>query len=144
MADDPFDEILAGLSPAARAELSDADALIRRLAPSLRRGVSGGFVGYGTYRYRYATGREGEGAVLALAARKAGLSLYVGPAYVERWADRLPRADVGKGCIRVKHAADLDEVVLGEIVAAVVPADGHLVDWSGTQRGDVPEPVIRD
>jgi hypothetical protein len=45
------------------------------------------------------------------------MTLYVGGAYVEQWADRLPGADCGKGCIRLRRAADLRPDVLAEIAA---------------------------
>jgi hypothetical protein len=139
MTTDAFDALAATLPDAAAAELRALDSSIRRLAPSLARRVAEhGLVAYGWYRYRYATGREGEVGVISLAARKAGITMYVGPTYVERFASRLPAADCGKGCIRMKRASDLPDDVLADILAAVVPADGKLVDWTGVTPQDGP------
>ncbi len=79
-------------------------------------------LGYGTYRYRYASGREGESAVLSLASRKGHVSLYVqctkdGRYLAESYVDRLPKASVGKSCVRFKRLSDVDEAVLRELVA---------------------------
>lgn len=140
MTTDAFDALAASLPDAAAADLHALDAAIRRLAPTLERRVTEhGLVAYGSYRYRYATGREGVNGVISLAARKSGIVVYLGPTYVERFADRLGSADCGKGCIRLKRAADLPEDVLVDILALSVPADGRLVDWSTWTPGeDVP------
>jgi hypothetical protein len=62
-------------------------------------------LGYGRYHYRYASGREGDAARISVASRKGGISLYVnavdGERYLaESYRDRLPRADIGKSCVR--------------------------------------------
>ena len=121
-----------------RSELSALHAAIVRVAPQLRAYPAGGMLAYGRYRYRYASGRQGDWSVLAIAPRKAGISLYVGPTPVEPWAGRLPNADCGKGCIRVKRAADLEPDVLAEIVTAAAAADGRLLDWTGKSPADAP------
>jgi uncharacterized protein YdhG (YjbR/CyaY superfamily) len=143
MSDRPagLDAVLAALDEPRRSELAELDGAIRAAAPSLSASVSGGSIAYGHYRYRYASGREGDWAVLTLAPRKAGLSLYVGGTQVERWADRLPSADCGKGCIRVRRAADLAPDVLAEVVAWAVRIDGCLLDWAGLDQAG--EPAIR-
>jgi len=67
--------------------------------------------------------------VITLASRKGGISLYVnsveGEQYLpERYADRFPKADIGRSCIRIKRAADLDPAPLTELLhkAATDPA----------------------
>lgn len=76
--------------------------------------MRGGILGYGPFHYRYKTGREGDTAIVGLAARKRAISLYVlgwqaGEFLVERWARRLGKADCGKSCVRFTRLADLDE-----------------------------------
>jgi Domain of unknown function (DU1801) len=133
-----LDTLLASLDEPHRSDVAVLDEAIRRAGPSLIAMVEGTAIAYGSYRYRYASGREGKWAVLTLAARKAGLSLYVGATQVERWADRLPAADCGKGCIRVKRAADLDPQVLAEVVGWAVRIDGRLLDWTGLDQAGEP------
>ena len=139
---DGLDALLAPLDPARREEVLALDGAIRGLAPGLTRSVSGEVIGYGHCRYTYASGRSGENASLSIAARAAGISMYVSFAQVERWADRLPKANCGKGCIRLKRAADLDPGVLEEIVAHTRRIDGKHLDWTGlAQRDGVPPRV---
>src|SRR5215207_2624829 len=98
------DDVLAKTPAAQRAELEALDRAIRTAVPSLAATAGGGTLRYGHYRYRYATGREGEASALTLAPRASNLTLYIGAAGVERWADRLPKGACGVGCIRLKKA----------------------------------------
>jgi uncharacterized protein YdhG (YjbR/CyaY superfamily) len=139
---DGLDALLAPLDPARRDELLALDAAIRRLAPELTTSISGGMIGYGRCRYTYASGRSGETASLSIAARAAGISVYVGFAQVERWAGRLPGASCGKGCIRLRRAADLDPGVLEEIVAHARRIDGKHLDWTGLAQRDGAAPRV--
>ena len=131
-----LDRLLAGLDEPRRSDMAALDQAIRHAGPSLPATVSGASIAYGAFRYRYASGREGEWAPITLAPRKAGLSLYVGGTPVERWADRLPGADCGKGCIRLRRAEDLDPGVLAEIVEWAERIDGRFLDWSEDQAGE--------
>lgn len=95
--------------------------LIRREAPGLEPHVQSGMLAYGRYHYRYATGREGDWFHIGLAARKAYLSLYVtaieGEVYLaESYVDRLPKANIGKSCVRIKRLADVDLDTVAELV----------------------------
>lgn len=78
-------------------------------------------ISYG--RYRYATGREGGAGLISLASRNRSISIYAGGAdergYIaERFAPRLPGADVGRSCVRFKRRSDVDDSVLGELIRA--------------------------
>lgn len=128
------EEYLAGVDERRRPDVVELDALITAAAPALPRVVTRGMIGYGPFRYRYATGREGDATLPALAANKRHLSLYVlsadeGRYLAERYADRLPKASVGKSCVRFTRLADVDRGVLGELIADAVrrgPQDAGL------------------
>ena len=137
------DDVFATTPDAQRTELEALDRAIRQAAPSLAPSAGGGTLGYGRYHYRYATGREGDSAALTLAPRASNLTLYVGAAGVEQWADRLPRGTCGKGCIRLRKAADLPPDVLQEIADWAARIDGKLLDWKGLDQ-HVEQPIIRD
>jgi hypothetical protein len=114
-------EYLEALPEPRRAEIRALDEFIRATVPDAEPHVDSGMLGYGRYRYRYASGREGEASLIALASRKQYISLYVCAArdgqYVpELYAERLPKADVGRSCIRVKRVDDLDLDVLAELL----------------------------
>lgn len=123
-------EYLAALGDDRRPDIAALDAVIRRHAPTLEPVIMGGTLGYGPFHYRYASGREGDACTLSIASNASYILLYclAGDAdgsVVERYIDRLPRASIGKSCIRFKMLADLDEgalVALIEESAAVGPA----------------------
>jgi hypothetical protein len=122
-------EFLDGLPEPRRSEIARLDAVIRAAVPDLERIIQSGMLGYGPYRYRYASGREGETCVIALASQKSYISLYVNSVeddeYLpEKYADRFPQANIGRACMRVKRAADLDPGDLTELLrkAAAAPA----------------------
>jgi hypothetical protein len=78
-------------------------------------------LGYGGFRYRYASGREGDASLIALSSRKNYISLYVLCAdesgyLAERYVERLPKASIGKSCVRFKRTDDVDLGVLRELL----------------------------
>jgi uncharacterized protein YdhG (YjbR/CyaY superfamily) len=122
------DDWIASLPQPRRTDIAAIDQRIRAVAPELRRYMEGGMLGYGRYRYRYASKREGDWPVLGVASNKAYISLYASPVGVEPWAGRLPKANVGKGCIRFKHASDVDLDIIDEVIAAAAAKDGTLLE----------------
>ena len=120
----------AGITPAAkRAEVEQVHALIRRVAPDLEPRVWGQFIGYGTFHYRYASGREGDWFVLGLGGKmKTGISIYAcatkGGRYVaEAHAAALRPASVGKSCIRFRSLAAIDLAALERVLREAASAD---------------------
>ena len=116
------DEYIAALAEPRRGEVASLDALIRRTAPHLEAFVSSGMIGYGHSHYRYASGREGDTAIIGLASRKQYISLYVIAAdehgyLAEQYRPRLPKADVGKSCVRIRHLADVDVATLEQLIS---------------------------
>ncbi len=75
-------------------------------------------IGYGTYSYRYPSGRKGEFFRVGFSPRKAALSLY-GLKDDDRaeamLADFGPHT-TGAGCVYVKHLDAVDEAVLRALV----------------------------
>lgn len=83
-----------------------------------------GIVGFGTYRYRYASGREGDWPVIAFAPRKNDLTLYIMPGF-ERFSGllaKLGRHRSAKSCLYLKRLADVDGAVLRELIGRSVAA----------------------
>ena len=113
------DDWIAALPEPRRSDIAAIDTRIRAVAPGLRRYVERGFLAYGRYHYIGASKREGDWFVLGVASNKAYISLYASPVGVEQWADRLPKANLGRGCIRFKRTADLDLDVIDEVIAAL-------------------------
>lgn len=118
------DAWLDALPPERRAIIGAIDARIRELAPGLRRYVDHGFLSYGRYTYHYSTGRAGEWMCIALASNKQFVSLYLSPVGTEPFASRLPKASLGRGCVRFKRLDDLPPDILDEMIVASAAYDG--------------------
>jgi Domain of unknown function (DU1801) len=74
-------------------------------------------VGFGKYRYKYESGREGEICLTGFSPRKPSLVLYLGPGLEdEKLMSRLGKHKTGKGCLYIKRLADVDRAVLKELV----------------------------
>ena len=115
------DDYMNALEEPRRGEIRALDELIRETVPDPEPHVRHGMLGYGPYHYRYASGREGDASIVGLASNKRYISLYVaclvdGTYVAQRYGDRLPKADIGKACIRFKRTADVDLDVLRELL----------------------------
>ena len=80
---------------------------------------SSGIVGFGTYRYHYASGRSGEWLLTGFAPRKQNITLYIMAGF-EQYNDlmqRLGTYKTGKSCLYIKRLADVDLAVLKQLVA---------------------------
>jgi hypothetical protein len=81
-------------------------------------------VGFGAYRYEYASGGTGDWPVVGFSPRKNDLTLYLMAGF-ERHADlmaKLGRHKTGKSCLYLKRLADVDPAVLKELVGRSVAA----------------------
>lgn len=123
------DAWLAALDDVRRPQLEELDARIRKLAPGLRRYVNRGFLSYGDYTYRGKSGRTGEWMCIALASNKQYISLYSGPIDLEPFVARLPKASLGRGCVRFKRVSDVDPAVIDEVIRASAAFDGQSIAY---------------
>jgi Domain of unknown function (DU1801) len=115
------EEYIEALEEPRRSEVRRLYDLITDAVPDLEPHIESGHIGFGTYHYKYASGREGDSPVIGLASRKRYISLYVmgveGDEYVaELYKDRLPKADIGKVCVRLKKVEDADRATLTEMI----------------------------
>ena len=116
------EEYIAQLDEPRREQIGRLHDLIRTTVPELEPYIESGTIGYGRYHFRYPTGREGDWCLLGLASHKRYISLYVvaenvtGGYLAEAYRDRLPKADIGKSCVRFRSLDDLDQEILRELV----------------------------
>jgi len=75
-------------------------------------------VGFGSYHYRYASGREGDWFVAGFAPRKNDLTLYImsGFSGYESLLKKLGRHKTGKSCLYLKGLGEVDQAVLRELI----------------------------
>ncbi|HZK35464.1 MAG TPA: DUF1801 domain-containing protein [Aeromicrobium sp.] len=75
-------------------------------------------IGFGSYHYRYASGREGDAPAIGFSPRSNAISVYITGSNELRGdvLARFGKHKVGKGCIYVKRFSDIDESVLDELI----------------------------
>lgn len=74
-------------------------------------------VGFGSYHYKYETGREGDAPLTALAARANSITLYVSTKFKDSEALLLKfgKHKVSGGCVHIKKLEDIDTGILIKI-----------------------------
>ena len=79
-------------------------------------------VGFGTYRLKYATGRELDWMIVGFSPRKANLTLYLIDGFdkYDELMAKLGKHKIGKSCLYVKRLADVDMNVLEDLIASSV------------------------
>jgi len=115
------EEYIAQVEEKRRDDIQKLHDLVREVAPELEPTMEFKMLGYGKMKYKYASGREGEWMKIGIANNKQYISVYCCAAddegYVaERYKERLPKASIGKSCVRFKRVSDLDEDVLRELI----------------------------
>lgn len=111
---------IAAVSNPARRD--DAQALSRLLTewtgePATMWGQA--IVGFGSYRYRYESGREGTAPLVGFSPRKANLVVYLVGGVADSYPkllERLGPHKAGKGCLYLKRLDDVDRDVLRQLV----------------------------
>lgn len=76
-------------------------------------------IGFGSYHYKYASGREGDWFVTGFSPRKQNMTLYIMPGF-EQYNDllsKLGKHKTGKSCLYINKLDDVDLDVLRELVA---------------------------
>ena len=89
-------------------------------APAKMWGTS--IVGFGSYHYKYASGREGDWMITGFSPRKQNLTLYIMSGFEEydSLLAKLGKHSTGKSCLYIKRLADVDTDVLRQLVEASV------------------------
>ena len=119
-----FDEFLAQSADPTRHDDCRALAVMMQAATGEAPVMWGAIVGFGRYRYQYESGREGEWPIVAFAARKTDLTLYIVPGFdhFDALLGKLGKHKTSKACLYIKRLADVDVVVLKAIIDGSVEA----------------------
>ena len=75
-------------------------------------------VGFGIYRYKYASGREGEWPLTGFSPRKQNLTLYIMSGFEEydELLKSLGKFKTGKACLYIKQLDDIDLPTLRKLI----------------------------
>src|SRR5688572_807272 len=100
--------------PQRRADAEEVCELMREVTGHEPAMWGPSIVGFGQYRYRYASGREGVWPAVGLSPRKQALTLYISEGFDE-YAELMARLGphtIGKSCLYIKRLSDVDTDVL--------------------------------
>lgn len=92
--------------------------LLRRITKSEPKMWGPSIIGFGSYHYRYESGREGDMCRTGFSARKKELVVYLvaeGPDQTSLLA-QIGKHKMGKSCLYFKRLSDLDIRVLEELI----------------------------
>jgi hypothetical protein len=75
-------------------------------------------IGFGSYHYKYASGREGDWFLTGFSPRKQAITLYIMAGFdqYEALMNQLGKYKTGKACLYVKKLEDIDIRTLRELV----------------------------
>lgn len=119
--DDPK-EYIAQIDEPRRSQIEELHHFIQKHVPkSFTPYMQSGMIGYGKYHYKTKAGVEGEWFIIGLASNKNYISVYVSASenheYIaERYKEALPKANIGRSCIRFKKLEDIDLKALGQAI----------------------------
>ncbi len=109
-------------SPEQLADCKTLMAMLKRVTKEQPKMWGPSIVGYGSYSYRYESGRTGESCVTGFAVRGRELVVYLvaeSPDQQELLA-KLGKHKIGKSCLYLKRLADIDVKILEALVSKSV------------------------
>lgn len=79
-------------------------------------------IGFGSYHYKYESGREGDWFLTGFSPRKQSLTLYIMGGFdtYDELLGKLGKHKTGKSCLYINKLTDVDLDVLKELVASSV------------------------
>jgi hypothetical protein len=122
--DGSVEEFLAGVDESRREDCRTLAKLMKEITCQPPKMWGSSIVGFGRYRYRYESGREGEWFQTGFSPRKNDLTIYLRSGFEPSAAlmKKLGRHRSGRSCLYVKKLADIDTVVLRELIRDSVRA----------------------
>lgn len=75
-------------------------------------------IGFGSYHYKYESGREGDMPKVGFSPRAQSITLYIMPGFgrYPQLMEKLGKHKIGKSCLYVKRLTDVDTDVLQELI----------------------------
>ena len=75
-------------------------------------------IGFGTYHYKYASGREGDMCITGFSPRKQNLTIYLMGGFEKQKAqlEKLGKHKTSKACLYIKSLDDVDQKILKEMI----------------------------
>ena len=105
-------------NPQMRADAKKVASMMRRVTGKRAKMWGSSIVGYGTYHYKYDSGREGDFMVTGYSPRKQALTVYIIPGFSKfgPLMKKLGKYKTGKSCLYIRRLSDVDENVLEQLI----------------------------
>jgi hypothetical protein len=125
-------DINALTDPTQRSDAKELAQLMQRASGEKPQLWGPSIVGFGSYHYKYDSGREGDMPLISFSPRKSALVLYsmLDHSKVKPLLPKLGKHRTGKGCLYIKKLADVDKKVLETLIENAV---AHNRDRKGTR-----------
>jgi hypothetical protein len=120
--DASVEHFLDSVDAARRQDCNSIVALMQKITKSPPKMWGASIIGFGSYTYKYESGREGDWMLVGFSPRKQNLTLYImaGFAEYEELMVTLGKYTTGKSCLYIKQLSDIDMKVLEKLVKASV------------------------
>lgn len=107
-----------------RKDCDTVSAMMQKVTGEAPKMWGASLVGFGAYKYTYASGHSGEWLIIGFSPRKSDLTLYIMPGFTDHQElmDKLGKHKTGKSCLYIKKLADVDLKVLEKLMKASVAA----------------------
>lgn len=101
-----------------RADARKVAAMMRKATGKRAKMWGPSIVGYGTYHYQYASGREGDFMIAGFSPRRQALTVYIlaGFGRFDALMAKLGKYKTGKSCLYIKRLSDVDEKILEKLI----------------------------
>jgi len=123
--DASVDDYLASIAdPERRADCQVLLRMMQKITKQRPQMWGSSIVGFGSYHYKYESGREGDSCATGFSSRRSDISVYLTASFPEQEAllARLGKHKMGKACLSIRRLSDVDRSVLEELVARSVEA----------------------
>lgn len=79
-------------------------------------------IGFGSYHYQYASGREADWMRIGFSPRKQNIVLYISNGFqeYEKLLTQLGKHSIGKSCLYIKKLVDVDMPTLEKLIQASI------------------------
>jgi hypothetical protein len=108
--------------PQKKADCIAIAAIMKRITGCEPKMWGTSLIGYGSYHYKYASGREGDWPLTGFSPRKQNITMYIMPGFSRygEYLSKLGRHKTGVSCLYINKLADVDLKILEKIIASSV------------------------
>ena len=101
-----------------RADAKKVAAMMRKATGKRAKLWGSSIVGFGSYHYKYDSGREGDWALVGFSPRKQNLVVYIMPGFdsFPELMKKLGKYKTGKSCLYINRLDDVNEDVLQQLI----------------------------